>query len=381
MRQLLRDRKFLHASAVLVGTMIGVGIFGIPFAFAKAGFWVGASWLLVLAGVVCLSNLMFAEVTLATEGIHQMSGYAGIWLGRWGKRLMTLAITLGIYGALLAYLIIFGEFAHNVFSHFIAVDPQLYSVLFGVFWSLLWFLRVRTFAAIELALIGIYSVIILVVAGVSAPHWQTANLSSWIPEYWFLPYGVLLFALGGMSAVPIQRRLLAGRERLLPRAVVSAMVLVTVLYFIFAVSIVAVSGDLTSPEAFEGLFGKIGAPVIILGSVLGMLTIATSFLALGTALFETYHTDFRVRAHWSWLMTMLPPLLLFWSGLRNFIDVIGLIGAVAGGTQGILLIGIWLRARRFRLRTPEFRIRIPSFIAVLVMVLMALGVVHELLQR
>ena len=83
MLTLFRDRKFLHAVAVLIGTMVGVGIYGIPFAFAKAGFWVGMVWLVGLAGIVCLFNLMFAELTLSTQGTHQVAGYANIWLGAW----------------------------------------------------------------------------------------------------------------------------------------------------------------------------------------------------------------------------------------------------------------------------------------------------------
>src|SRR5688572_11131568 len=137
----LRDRRFFQASALLVGTMVGAGIYGIPFAFAKAGFWIGAIWLVVLTGLMMLFNLLFAELALSTQGVHQLSGYAHIWPGPWGRRLMTFANVLGIYGALLAYMIVFGEFAHNILSQFFAVDPQLYSVAFAGIISLLWFAR------------------------------------------------------------------------------------------------------------------------------------------------------------------------------------------------------------------------------------------------
>src|SRR5512143_1126624 len=112
----LKDRAFLHASAVLIGTMVGAGIYGIPFAFAKAGFWVGMVWLVGLAAIIGLFNLMFAELTLSTQGTHQVSGYAHIWLGAWGRRLMAVATMIGLYGSLLAYMIVAGEFLHNVLS-------------------------------------------------------------------------------------------------------------------------------------------------------------------------------------------------------------------------------------------------------------------------
>ncbi len=377
----LKDRKFLHASAALIGTMVGVGIFGIPFAFAKAGFWVGTAWLIGLATVLCLFNLMYAELTLSTQGTHQVAGYANIWLGAWGRRLMMVANMLGLYGALLAYMIVAGGFLHNVLSQFLTVDPQLYSLVFALAWSLLWVIRLRTIAAIELVLIGVYAAIVIVVAAVGLPHMHIGFLSGWTPEFWYLPYGIVFFALTGLSAVPIQRQLLAGRERLLRPAIISSMVFVVALYALFALTIVGVTGEVTSPEALAGLYGVLGTPVIMLASLLGILTISSSYVMLGTALYEAFHIDYRLRPSMAWLLALVPPVLFFMSGLRNFIDVIGLVGAVAGGTQAVLLLAAYLRARRMRLRDAELRLRIPTIIVWLLMAFFAAGGIHELLVR
>jgi len=377
----LKDRKFLHAAAVLIGTMVGAGIFGIPFAFAKAGFWVGMLWLVGLAGILCLFNLFFAELTLSTQGTHQVSGYANIWLGAWGRRLMTIAHMVGMYGALLAYMIVAGEFLHNVLSQFLTVDPQWYSFLFALVWSLFWVLRPRTIAAIELVLIGLYAAIIFIIALFGLPHIQPAFLTGWTPEFWYLPYGIVLFALAGLTAIPIQRTLLTGRERLMRPAIIASMVVVVVLYALFAFTIVGVSGDVTSPEALSGLYGIVGTPVILLASLLGILTISSSFVMLGTALYETFHIDYRLRPSASWLLVLVPPVLFFMSGLRNFIDVIGLVGAVAIGAQSVLLLAAYLRARHMRLRDAEIRLRMPVIVIWLLMAFFTAGVIHELLVR
>ncbi|HVZ11343.1 MAG TPA: aromatic amino acid transport family protein, partial [Candidatus Paceibacterota bacterium] len=57
-----KNRKFWAAVAVLVGGTVGVGIFGMPFAFAKAGFWIGAAFLVPIALATLLVNLMYGEV-------------------------------------------------------------------------------------------------------------------------------------------------------------------------------------------------------------------------------------------------------------------------------------------------------------------------------
>lgn len=377
----LKDRAFLHASAVLIGTMVGAGIYAIPFAFAKAGFWVGLLWLIGLAGILCLFYLMLAELTLSTQGIHQVSGYANIWLGAWGRRAMTLASVLGIYGALLAYMIVAGGFLHTVLSQFLRFNPPLYSIVFALAWSFLWVMRPRTIATVEVALIGVYAVLIVTVAGFAIPHVYPAFLTGWTPEFWSLPYGILLFALAGLSAVPIQRELLTGKERLFRRAIIVPMLFVVILYGLFAFAIVGVSGQLTSPEAFAGLFGILGTPVLMLAAVLGILTVSSSYVILGTALYETFHIDYRLSSSAAWLFVLVPPVLFFVSGLRNFIDVIGLVGGVSIGTQAILLLIAYLRARHIRLRVPELKLHVPTVLVWLLIAFFAAGVVHEFLIR
>lgn len=370
MREYLCDRKFWHATAVLVGTMVGVGIYGIPFAFAKAGFWMGAVWLIVLGTVMVLFNLLFAELTLATHGVHQVSGYANIWLGPWGRRFATFANVLSIYGALLAYLIVAGEFLHVILSNFLAIHMEWYSIIFALTWSCMWFLRVRAIAALEIILIGVYSLIILVITIFGFEHITWSNFTQWTPEYWYLPYGIILFAFAGLSAVPIQRQLLANRERLMRPAIICAVAIAAVLYLLFAFTVVGISGDVTSPEALAGLFNFLGSPIIILGALLGVMTISTSYVMLGTALYETFHIDYRMRVPSAWLLAVLPPILFFLIGLRNFIDVIGLVGSVAVGLLAILLLGAFLRARnRYRMLVWPL------------MILFAAGIVYQLILR
>jgi hypothetical protein len=294
---------------------------------------------------------------------------------------MTLANVLTIYGGLLAYMIVAGDFLHIVLSRVIAIDPTYYSYGFALLWSLLWMVRLRTIAVLELVFITVYSVIIVLFVAGGAPRIEVSNLFGWEPSYWYLPYGVLLFAFSGITGIPLQRQLLLGREKLLRPAIITAVCIVAVLYALFAFTVVGVSGELTSPAALDGLFGFLGEPIILLGSLLGIFTITTSYVLMGTAVWETFHLDYRVRPFAAWLLALVPPLLLFASGLRNFIDVIGLIGAVAIGVQSVLLMLAYLRARRHPFRMPEFSISLWSGFVWLMMAVLLAGVIHELLLR
>lgn len=340
--RLVRDMEFMRATAVLVGAMVGVGIFGIPFAFAKAGFWLGMAWLVVLAVATMVFTLLYARLAEATPGLHQVTGYATMWLGAWGRRVATLAQLVGSYGALLAYMIIAGGFLHNVLSQVVTVAPTWYALGFVVFWSFAVVGSVRNIATFELALVSLYTLVIVGIFSVGVPHisWSQFTPVTW--EFWHLPYGVLMFAFSGIAAVPIQFSLLRARPWLMGRSIRYAVGFVAFLYALFAVTVVGISGDVTSPEAFSGLYESLGPVVVMVGSLLGILTMSTSFVMLGTALFETFSLDYRLSRPLSWGLTILPPIGLFLSGLRNAIDVISLAGGVAIGLQCVVIVWAYL---------------------------------------
>lgn len=375
------NKQFLHSTAALVGTMVGVGIFGIPFVFAKAGFWVGFGYLVFTAIITTVGYLTFAEMVLRTDGRHELSGYAEVYLGAWAKKVILVSLTLGVYGALLAYIIVAGDFLHNIFSHLVFWPTQAYSILFFIAGSLLVLVGLRAIAWVEFGLMLLYIGVILIVFGFGVPKIEIANFSGVNPAFWFLPYGVLLFAFGGLTAVPIQRDILRGKEKLLKKSILTAIILVASLYLLFAVTVVGVSGDVTSPDAVSGLFDFLGPRIIFLGSVFGILAVTTSFLLLGTALLDVFTWDYKVRRIWAWLLVVVPPLALYLSGLRNFIDIISLVGAVALGVEPIILMIAYRKAKKHGSRRPEFTIDVPVPVLALIGALFAAGTAYALIIR
>jgi hypothetical protein len=161
-------------------------------------------------------------------------------------------------------------------------------------------------------------------------------------------------------------------------AVIRSVVLVAGLYVLFAAMVVGVSGVATSPDALSGLFDFLGSPVVVLGSVFGVLTIATSYLMLGTAMFEILHLDYRLRRPVAWPLVVFPPLILYFSGLRSFIDVIGTVGAVTVGITSVTFIIVYLKARKKSERIPEMTLNMPAFVWYGLMVLFAAGVAYAI---
>ncbi len=376
-----RNKQFLAAIAILVGTMVGVGVFAIPFAFAKAGFWVGFLFLLLAAGLTLVVDLMFGEIVLRTNQRHQLVGYVSLYLGPWFKRVELFANMLTMYGALLAYMIVSGIFLNNIFSHFWYAPIEVYSAVFFGIIAILIAWGIRTVASIELILTVFFGLVIVVIAALGIPHISLANFSGWQPTFWFLPYGILLFAFGGLSAVPLQRDILGSNPRALRRAIFWAVGLVGILYLVFAGTVVGVSGDITTPDALSGLFDTLGETIILLGSLFGIMTITTSSLSIGTALTKMFHTDYRIRMRTAWLMTVIPPVVLYFTGMRTFIDIIGLVGAVAAGIEGLMVVLVYRKAHTHHDRQPEYTIAVPPWLQLAIGIVFVSGIIYAIAAR
>lgn len=198
-------------------------------------------------------------------------------------------------------------------------------------------------------------------------------------EFFFLPYGVLLFALRGGAAIPLQRELLEGKEEYLKKAIWIGTLVPAAIFLLFAFVVVGISGEATSPEAVSGLSAYLSFPVIFLLSLFGVFAIATSYLGLGAALMEVFQYDFHLPKAVSWLLTVIPPYFLFFSGTRNFIDVINLGGAVALGVESIIIVFLYQKIKSKGYRIPEYSLNLSKWIWYAMIALFSFGIIYTLI--
>ena len=125
-----------QATLLLIGTIVGVGMFGIPFVFVQAGFLTGVFVLIGLAAAATLVHLAYAEIVLATPALHRLPGYVRYYLGPGLGRLSTASYLFGLSGALLAYVVLGGAFVGELLRWFLpslpAVAGPVIFYLFGV---------------------------------------------------------------------------------------------------------------------------------------------------------------------------------------------------------------------------------------------------------
>ena len=76
---------------------------------------------------------------------------------------------------------------------------------------------------------------------------------------------------------------------------------------------------------------------------------------------------------------MFIPLFIFVSGVRNFIEVLSVTGALTGGVVGVLIVLMHRNASLKGDRKPEFVIKQSLVVDVLLILLFAFGIIHQFL--
>lgn len=366
---------------LMIGTIIGAGMFALPYVIVRAGFFWGLFHLFLAFCVVTCIHIFYSVVIASTPGKHRLPGYARIHLGVGAERFAFLSAFGGFYGALLVYGILGGIFLSRLFPFFEG-GAHMFTVLFFAVGALVLLCNLRQVGEINFFitffLIGAVGVLFLFLL----PYIEFSNFKM-VPDKtaWFLPYGIFLFAFAGASAVPdaaeaFYRGLQVpnGRFR---RVLVLSTVIPLLVYLVFITSVIGVSGQATSSDAILGLEGFLGERAIRVGSLIGFLAVFTSFLALGLDLKNIFHYDAGASPLGAWVGAMAIPPILFVIGINDFVSIIGLVGAVAIGIDGILILLSALRVCRTGTRCTIGSISFHPIFPLILIVALSLGVVYE----
>lgn len=380
MSEIFKKYRLICAVAVLIGTIVGAGTFGLPFVMAQAGWGLGIFYLIVLTGVVILIHLAYGEIVLRTSQAHCLVGYAGKYLGQWAKVFATLVTFVEYYGSLLAYIILGGEFLRIIFGGWLGGSQDAWVFIFFLLAALAVSGGLRLVAGSELvmtlALLG--TVGLLIFKSWPLVAYQNFAAINW--SNWLLPYGVMLFALSGSVAVPEMRQVLKGQERKLKTTILLGTLISAVIYLGFTWAVVGVSGQRTSEDAILGLVPYLGSWVVLIGAIFGVLAVFTSFIALGLNLKNIFHRDYHLNGFLSFALTCVIPLAAYWLGIKSFILVIGFIGGVAAGLDGLITVAIYLRSKRQGDRRPEYSLSHAKFLSGFLILIFSLGLLTALIS-
>ncbi|MCX6789167.1 MAG: amino acid permease, partial [Candidatus Gribaldobacteria bacterium] len=300
--------KSILALATIVGTIVGAGVFALPYIFSQSGVITCLLYFFILTPVVILLHLFFGEITLRTKEEQRLSGYTQKYLGKKAKHIVASSVIIGILGSLVVYIILAGDFLSILFPQWLS--PAQYSILAWGVLAFLVFLGTRSVAWVEVLMTSALFLVVAVVLVACLPHFKIVNLSFFNPAKIILPFGIIMFSLVGWSSVPEAEDLLTDKRKL-KKIVIIAVSLAAVFYCLFAIIISGVTGQQTSQEALKGLVNVLGYKVMIFGALFGLLAVVTSFLTLANYLKNTFTFDYKQPRYLAFCLACVLPLFLF----------------------------------------------------------------------
>ncbi|MBI3335719.1 MAG: hypothetical protein HY001_04435 [Candidatus Portnoybacteria bacterium] len=358
----------------LAGTIIGVGMFALPYTALKAGFFLTLLYLAVFGFVVALTHLLYTEVTLRTNTRHRFTGYVGKYLGPTWKTVTFFQGLLSLWGTLLIYTIVAGTFLHLFLPSLLSFISEAYlGVLFFLISSIVIWRGDQTIGKLEFlfTLPMVFLIIGLFIISILSSSFSWDILFRIDAGQWIAPYGVTLFALSGFSVIPILENILEPARKKgiainYPFVVFSGTLIPALLYILFTWGVLGASGFQTSKDALSGLLSPLGEGVVKIGALLALLAIYTSFIAAGNELQKTFYEDYRIKRLRSFIFTLAVPLGLYLFQLRDFVAITEFVGAVMGGYIGVVSVFLFWKAKKEGDATPPFSLWLPKPLGVLI---------------
>ncbi len=332
--------RTLKAVGLLAGMIIGAGMFALPYTIVRAGVGWSLFYTLLIFVLVTLTHALYAGVILKDRRHARLPGYAREYLGEVGFW-VTLVSRLGAYwGLLLVYGVIIGNFLAPI----VPFSGTALTISFFVVISPLILFRLSRIGAVNLLFVfpEVFLPIIFFFL-----WWSRFDFSA-VPfggnGDWFLPYGIFLFAFSGASVIPEVVDTLGNlaHKKIFPVIVASSIITILV-YAAFSMTIIGLGGGASPHDVLFILATSIGSRAFVISTLLGLFAVATSYIALGLELRYTFEYDLWRSRNVAWMLTAFVPLIIYLAGVRSFIMIINVIGAVGIGIEGVVIA---LLARR-----------------------------------
>jgi tyrosine-specific transport protein len=369
-------KNYYLAVATLVGTIVGVGIFGVPYAMSQVGLVIVLFYFVILGGIQLLQSLFYAEAVIACKDKARFVGLADRYLGPRARHLAAVALVLGFWSSIVAYILIGGTFLHLILSPLFGGEVFYYQIGWGLIGGLIVFFGLDFVEKIDFVSTVALGFSLIIVVVLTTQHLTVTNLLPFATGDFFLPYGVILFSLSGLSAIPEMEDVMRGEHRGFRQAIITGSLIATVLTALFAVAIYGATGTATTMDAISGLKAIMGNGITLFAALFGFLAVITSYFVIALDLKLTFEYDYRLRNFSAWFLACIVPLILVLIGVKNFIGIISFSGAVFGGITAVIVSCLYIAISKKNLLR-ETRLGISLRWAYITIGVLLLGAIYE----
>jgi len=337
--------KSFTIAAIVAAATIGEGVFAVPYIIQSSGWLVALGYFIAVIAIVSVAHILYLRTLAAGDEKERLLGLARKYFGATGFWIGFVAIVIGLLLGFVAYLVLGTQFLQILFP---GLSPAF---ALGIFWILLACIvwgsagRIAWFEALGIALV---SCAILFIFFSGHPGVLFNGVPIAVPGNFFLPFGVIIFALAGWTSVEPVYELVYKKNASSGTSISGAFTLFALgtafaglLYWLFAAGVIS-SVPHVATDTISGIAGWPVWRKDIL-AVVGFLSIAVVSVPIAREIRGAIEKDLGWNSYLSRSAIIFLPLIAVLVGFKDFLVIVGLAGGVFISTQYLLIISVGRR--------------------------------------
>ena len=373
----------LESMAILVGTIIGGGIFVLPYINIKSGILMTNFWLLLLCIIMCILHLIFGEIILKTDKEMKLPGYAGFYLGNMVKKFLNFVCVFSIAFSLLIYIILATKFTNIIIGDNLVFLKPFVFIFIWLILNIFLFFKTINLSKCNFILTLLLVVLMIALSFLCFSHLDFVNFKinqQLVTQFWYSSYGVIFFAIDGLVAMPMMFLFLKHKKAsktVFKKSVILSYVFVFIVFFLFMNSVALLSKNNTSIDTFGGLMPFFGRGVLIMGALIGLLAIVTSYIVFVNYYKDMLKCDMRCNNIWSIIISMFLPLMFLLLDVNRLDDLMSLVGGVIGGMIAVIVLFIYQKVKN--LKSDIYNLNLSNWVVVIIGSFCFIGAISQVI--
>lgn len=358
-------KNLLSGIGVIIAATVGAGIFALPMVFSQAGWATTLIYLAVFSAALIYAHSLYWRARLAEESHLSLLGLLKKEFGRGVGGFAFLVIVGGLILTLLIYLILGSNFLKILFP-----AGSWGPLIFWLFASMPILFSFSRFTALENLGTIVKAGIILFIFFININPGALFSAPSFVPAKIFLPFGAILFAISGWTAIEPAMNIARGKNfsRGAKWLLTLGTSLSALLCFVFVMGIFS-SANFITADTISGLAGW-PAPRLLAIIALGLFATWTAYLSISLEVKNSLEKGNGWGETSAAAFVIFAPLVLFWAGLDNLMSVIALTGGIFLSLQYLFIV--LLARKKLKLRGFE------NFTSGFLLLIFLAGAIYEI---
>lgn len=334
----------LEATCLVAGAGIGGGVMAVPYLAERTGFLATIIIALIAYAITLILHIMVAELAVRTD-------YSSELLTVFSKHLFhnKNPLRLGFY-ILMAVTLICNLAAYitgsgEILSQRGGIPLVAGKIIFFILAASVVFLGLKKIAVNEIIALAIMFLFLIIMAVLSFQKSGRITFTASKPVPMLAVYGMIMFSLSSLFAVPQAASGLShSRKKLILSVILGLLINLTVIIVITA-SVLFCSRPVTE-VAIMGWAKALGSAVNVMGSLFIFLAMLGTFWSISLQLCDITGAFFKTGHKLSWLIGTLPCFAVALLPAAGFLNLM----QIAGGATAVIVALMVVPAYRNSIR-------------------------------